>query len=338
MVAIAEEAFFKLSKAERDRFNGILLYGTDEGQIAAAQRRIIVGFKSEEQPLHLTGSEFRSDPGLLEASFLGMPLFGGRRLIHVDGVDESHVGILTPVLSSDAAANFVVMTAGSLNKSSALRGAAEVSRRFHAIGFYEETEAEVAARAKRLLASLGLSAEVDVAERLAELSGGDRGVLEGEAEKLGVYLKGSDRVTLADVDAICGNASAFDPASLVEAMVGGDLESAEVSMAAARDSGETGQMLNAMKWHLDRMHAVRLAYEQSNNWEQAMGRARPPVHFKVKDRWRNLLSRTTGQQLDQLQLRLQDAILATRKHASISDVLSERFVLASAREMRGSNR
>jgi DNA polymerase III subunit delta len=338
MVAIAEEAYFKLSNTSRQSFNGVLLYGSDDGQIASAQRRIISGFKSNEEPLYLTTQDVRSDPAALESAFLGMSLFGGRRLIVVEGIEENLLSHLSSVLNAQEVANFVVFVAGSLNKSSSLRGAFEASRLFHCMGFYEETDAEFTARAARSLQAAGLYTEEGVPEQLAELAGGERGVLEGEIEKLVLYLGGSGRVTLGDVTSLCGNASAFDPSVLLEAMLAGDLNDVEACLAAARESDETGQMLNALKWHLDRMQGVRLLYEQSSDWNQAMSRARPPVHFKVKARWQPLLARVTSQQFDQLQRRLQDAILQSRKHAALSDSLTERFVFAQTREMRMSQR
>ena len=338
MVAIAEDAYFKLPKSGREAFNAVLLYGTDSNLIATAQRQITQSWSGDEEPVQLKATDLRSDPAALESAYLGMSLFGGRRLIVLEGIEETHAPLLQQVFVMGKQANYVVLSAGNLNKSSNLRGAAESSRHVHSIGFYEETEFQLSARAARGLRSHGLSPEDGVADRLAMLSGGDRSVLEGEVEKLSLYLKGADCVTLADVDALSGNASAFDASELLEAVIGGDLLAAERAMSAARDIDETAQMLMAIKWQLDRMQSVRLSYEQSNNWEQAFARARPPVFFKVKDRWKALLSRVTAVQLDQLQRRLHDTIFAIRSQAVIGDAIAERFVLAAAREMRASQR
>ncbi len=338
MVAIAEDAYFKLPKSGRDAFNVVLLYGTDSSLVAAAQRRIALEWPGDEEPVQLKASDLRSDPAALESAYLGMSLFGGRRLIFLEGIEETHAPLLRQLFASEKAGNYVVLSAGNLNKSSTLRSAAESSRHVHSIVFFEETESQLSARAARGLQSNGLLPDEGVGVRLAMLSGGDRSVLEGEVEKLALYLKGADRVTLVDVDALSGNASAFDASDLLEAMIGGDLLSAERAMSAARDNDETGQMLMAIKWQLDRMQSVRLSYEQSNNWEQAFARARPPVFFKVKDRWKALLSRVTAVQLDQLQRRLHDSIFAGRSQAAIGDAIAERFVLAATREMRASQR
>lgn len=334
MVAIAEEAYFKLSKAVRDGFNGVLLYGSDEGQVASAQRRIVSGFTSDEEPLFLTGPELRSDPSLLEASFLGLSLFGGRRLIVVTAIDETHLPILSSIFGVDAIGNFIVFVAGSLNKSSTLRAEVEASRRFHALGFYEESEAELAARAARLLSAADLRPDEGVLPRLAELSGGERGVLEREIEKLSLYLAHARSVSLTDVEAVCGNASAFDAATLLEEVLSGDTNAVEMSLLAARANDETGQMLNALKWQLDRLVLVRAAYDQSGSWDQAFGRARPPVHFKAKERLRSILSRHTSTSLEQISIRVQETILTTRRQAMMGDVMAERFVLSAARELR----
>lgn len=338
MVAIAEEAYFKLPKSGRDSFNAVLLHGSDTGLVAAAQRRIAQNWKGDEEPVRLTGAELRSDPATLESAFLGMSLFGGRRLIMLEGVEETHAQVVEQLFAATRSANYVVLTAGSLNKSSKLRGAAEASRQCHAIVFHEESENQLAARVAVLLQSGGFSLEDGVASRLAMLSGGDRGVLEGEVEKLLLYRLGSERISMVDVDALSGNASAYDATELLEAVIAGDLMAAERAMSAARDSDDSAQMLNAVKWQLDRMQAVRLGFEQFGNWDQAFARARPPVFYKVKDRWKELLSRVTAPQFDQLQRRLQDAVFAGRSQAIVGDAVAERFVLASTREMRAGQR
>jgi DNA polymerase III subunit delta len=336
MPAIAEDAYFKLSVAARDKLNGILLYGTDEGLVAGAVRKIAMDWKGDEEPQFLTGAALRSDPALLEEAFGSISLFGGRRVVIIEGIEESHLALTKLLFDPARTGNYVVLTAGSLNKSSALRSAAEQSGVFHALGFYEESEAELASRARRLLQVAGLAVDEGVDERLAELCGGERAVLEGEVSKLALYLHGSERVTLADVDSVCGSASAFDAAVLVEAMMVGDFEAVDQSLSAARESGESAQMLNVIKWQVDRMHVVRAAYEQSKNWDQSFMRAKPPVHFKAKDRWRTILSKVSAEQMDQLQRRLQDAILQSRREASVSEAIAERFILASTREMRQS--
>jgi DNA polymerase III subunit delta len=334
MPSIAEDAYFKLSVPAREKLNGILLYGTDEGLVAGAVRKIAMAWKGDEEPQFLTGAALRSDPALLEESFGSISLFGGRRVVIVEGIEESHASLVKLLFDPARTGNYVVLSAGSLNRSSALRSAAEQSGVFHALGFYEESEAELASRARRLLQAAGLAVDDGVDERLADLCGGERSVLEGEVSKLALFLHGVERVTLADVDSVCGSASAFDAAVLVEAMMAGDFEAVDQSLSAARESGESAQMLNVIKWQVDRMHAVRTAYEQSKNWEQSLMRAKPPVHFKAKDRWRALLSNVTSEQMDQLQRKLQDAIFQSRREASVADAIAERFILASTRDMR----
>jgi DNA polymerase III subunit delta len=338
MPAVGEDAYFKLSMSARAGLNGVLLYGTDEGLIAGAVRRIATDWKSEDEPLFLTASALRSDPALFEEAFGSFSLFGGRRLVVVEGIEESHLNLVKQVFESDQPGNYVVLSAGSLNKSSTLRATAERSSTFQAIGFYEETEAELAHRAEKYLQAAGLSLESGVAERLAELCGGERSVLEGEAAKLSLYLHGSERVTLADVDALCGSASAFDASTLVEAMVDGDSAAVDSSLSAARETGESAQMLNMIKWQLDRMHAVRASFEQSKNWDQSFMRAKPPVHFKAKDRWRSILAKVSSDHLDQVQRRLQEAIFLSRREAAVSEAIAERFVLSTTREMRSLSR
>ncbi len=89
--------------------------------------------------------------------------------------------------------------------------------------FPETTPAQLRRWIERHFTHEGLTPEYDAADALLTVSGTDMTVLAGEIDKLTAYVKGSgrDRVTSADVRAVCCRVDRYDAFSLSNAILDG---------------------------------------------------------------------------------------------------------------------
>ncbi len=314
--------------------NGILLFGTEEASISAAARQVLAALKLEDEPTRLISSALRNDAGMLDSAFKSLSLLGGRQSIIVEGCEEAHLGWLLPVIEEPETCNFVVMTAGSLNKASKLRTAATASSRFLTCGFYEETEASIIVRIRSKVATHGLIFAEGAAERFVALVGTDRGIVEAELEKLFTYAAGAKEIAIADVEASCGDQASFDFDKLIDAVLSGQLEETDRIFESLRADGEWKQALIMVQMHLARLEAVRSALDRGENLESAFRAAKPPIFFGQQ--------KTVGRQMKTFSLAalvnaqsvIQQAILQSRQLGDLAEVITGRTLLSLARTSR----
>jgi DNA polymerase III subunit delta len=314
--------------------NGVLLFGTEEANTATAARQVIAALKLEDEPTRFQSSSLRNDKAALDNAFRAMSLLGGRQSVIVEGCEETHLAWLQPIIEEQSLGNFVVLVAGSLNKSSKLRAAATTSQRFIAAGFYEETSESLLIRIRNTAAARGASFDEGAAERFLALCGTDRGIVDMELEKLCTYVLPSKQITIEDVEASCGDQASFDFDKLINAVMEGRLEEADRIFDTLRADGEWKQSLIMLQMHLTRLEQVRAALDRGDDMEKAFRAAKPPVFFgQQKGVARQVRAFSLGE-LVKAQTMIQQAILQSRQMGDLAETLTGRALLSLARTAR----
>ena len=129
MTILRPEEFDSFLKRKVSTMNGVLIHGSDPATIAAlskqASRAVMGADEGLSGILRFEMSSLKEDPSRLLDEFYALSLLGDRRVLLIDDADESALKFLAPVISRTAVANFIILTADSLSKSSKLRAACE---------------------------------------------------------------------------------------------------------------------------------------------------------------------------------------------------------------------
>jgi DNA polymerase III subunit delta len=261
-------------------------------------------------------------------------LLGDRRLVVVTDVDENHFTHVQSVLEAASLGNFVVLAAEPLKKTSKLRGAAEVSQLFAAIGFYQEAGDALVLRVQTIMKQRGMQFEDGAAERFVDLCGSDRSVLVNEVEKLLLYCHPAKTVTLEDVDAICGDQAEFESDVLIQAVLDGDMGRADRMFSTIVQSGDSKSVLIMLQMHLTRLEAINAAMARGVDLASACRSARPPVFDKQQAAAGRHLRAFSGDDLQRAQASVQQAILQSRQMVDLGDAITGRCLLSLARMSR----
>ncbi|WP_299840609.1 DNA polymerase III subunit delta [uncultured Jannaschia sp.] len=141
---------------------GALIYGADAMRVALKRQELIANLAGPEADAEMritrmNGAEARSDPAAVIDAMKATGFFPGPRVVFVEGVTEVQAVPVIAALSDWSPGDAVlVVTAGSLRKTSKLRAAFEAHGRAAAIGLYddppgrEEVDAAIAAEGLRL--------------------------------------------------------------------------------------------------------------------------------------------------------------------------------------------
>lgn len=267
----------------------LLIFGADAMRVALKRQDIIAGIiglagEDEMRLTRIPAAELRKDAALLMDAIKAQSFFPGPRVAFVEGATDAMAKQIGPALDDwqqgDAQ---VVVTAGALRKGSALRKVFERRPGRRALGLYEDppSRADIEADLKRAgIKAVSGEAMADLVALSRSIGPGD---LRQTIEKLALY-KLSDPTPLAPED-VAALAPASTEAGLDELLHAaaegraGDIAPV-LRRLAAQGVAPVGLCIGATR-HFRALHA---AASDPGGTSQGIARARPPVHFKSRDR------------------------------------------------------
>lgn len=314
---------------------GVLVYGRDEARVSGVVEQVVKAIAASEDVTRLQAAGLRDDPARLDDALRAQSFLGGRQLVLVSEVSDLFAKQIEPVLQTAAALNFLVLAAGNLGKSSALRSACEAHPNFAVTAIYDDTPSDILDLVLKRLGQHGLRMGEEAAERFMALCGTDRLLALNEAEKLSLYARGQPEITPADVSACCGDQANYGLDGVIDAVLAGDSLAADRMLYALEES-EWRALLPILSSHVARLSALRLDADRMGGIEAALRAARPPVFFGRKTAFANQLRAFDGEGLLRVQSAVERAVEESRRFPALAnEVVSRLFFSLSAEARRG---
>lgn len=279
-----------------DDIQAVLLYGPDSGLVRERGRALseqITG--SADDPFliaELTAADLRDDPARLADESCALAFGGGRRAVRLRGVGDGATKAVASAMellgSSDVPPpSLIIVEATELGPRSTLRRFFEGADNGAAVACYLDEGTGLERVIEDALRNHGLSVERDALEWLARTLGADRGITVQEVEKLALYCTGAKKVTLEDCQAVVGDAAAHELEDAVYAAGSGDAAALDRALSRAFQEGINPiTVLRAAQRHMQRLHLVAGQVAGGGSLEAAVKGLKPPVFFKLADRFR----------------------------------------------------
>ena len=345
MAAIKPSAAERFVAAPPEGIRLFLLYGNDAGAITERARRlerVALQRGGGEAVLRFGSDEISADPGRIPDEAYAASLFGGEPVIALRVLDGRHnvFGALRPLLERPPDAAWLVVEAGELKQSSPLRKAFEALPKAAAVPTYGLEGDDVARFIAAAAEAADLTVEPPALELLAESLAGDRLATRGELEKLFLYVKGSSRVGVADVQAIVGETVEARADEVIDAALLGGNEAVERGLTRMLAEGGSAAALGTLALrHLMQVQAMRTALDEGATMQAALARARPPVFSRRRRSVEAAVGRWTIDALVEARRTIDRAIALSRlrpglEDAAISEAL-HRIALTARRLKRG---
>jgi DNA polymerase III subunit delta len=237
------------------------------------------------------------DPARLADEVQALSFGGGRKVVWVENAGTGFLKAM-PLIASGPAGNLVVAEAGVLAKSAALRNLFEPAADLWIVPCYEDSALDLERLIAEELDAKGLATDMEVRQALVDLMGADRRMSRQELGKLALYCHGRSHVTLADVEAVCGDVAELSADDLLNAVFDGAIGDADAAFIRLRDSGLSGAgLLTMAASHAARLTRLRLDVERGKTPEMAVRQARPPVFFKQQAAVQRQLALWDGESL-----------------------------------------
>jgi DNA polymerase-3 subunit delta len=315
----------------------ILIYGEEGDAVRElASRAVKKAAGSLDDPFSVTTlaeQDLSSDAARLIDEVQSISMFGGGKAVWVKGAGDGFLRAALPLLEGKVQGNLVVAEAAALPKNSQLRNQFEKSPHALVIPLYEAEPSEIAGMVEHVLAQDRLKIGPDALARFIELAGTARGLARREAEKLALYCLGQERVSLEDVEAVCGNDTGSTPDELADCVFGGEVEEADrLFHDLLRGGHDAGRLLGVVHMQALKLAEFRLAIDRGATPDQVVKQARPPVFFR---RQRLVIAQLRAWGLGDLVTAgstLSANVLAARQNAALGQAIAGRCLLSLARK------
>lgn len=346
MVEIKSHEFEGFLQKSARHYKLFLVYGPDVGLVAerAAALAKATGVPLDDpfSIIRLDSTDLQGDPGRLLDEMNALGLFGGERLVWVRGV-ANEKGVLDGLqqLSKDPPeTSCLILEAGDLKKTAAMRKLAEPARNIAVIPCYQDDARAISALIDAEFAAANKRITPAARTLLSESLGGDRRASRNEISKLLLYCLHDDLVDEGHVEAIIGDASAISTDEAVDAVLSGDAD-ALIHAIQKISTSKTPmflvlqgclrqfQLLDVMRSEMEDKH------QQAGQVMQTLGRG---IHFKRKALFEKALRNWPLAAITQEMQRLQATILASRKQQSLEDTLALHSLLAITLQANRRNR
>lgn len=204
-----------LSKQICSTFKIALIHGADFGIVEDCAQKIIkmiVPQRDEFSFIKITKQQLKENPARLLDEGNSISFLGGRKLIWLKDADNLIVSAIEDYLNYIQSDTFLLITADTLQKSSALRNLAENAPDALEIACYADEDKDIRLLISSVLRDKGFVVDADVLNLLAERLTENRIATQSELEKLAVYVGDKKNISCHDVEAVISKpqAATFD--------------------------------------------------------------------------------------------------------------------------------
>jgi DNA polymerase-3 subunit delta len=317
-----------------------LVYGPDAGLVQERAEKLLKSVVPDlTDPFNvsdLNESTLLADPARLADEAAAISMMGGRRVVRVRGAGNDLAELLESFADDPKGDSLVVIEAGDLAKTSALRKIFDGHKTAAALQCYPDSVRDLGDVVRDALRAEGLSIAPDALEDAVSRLGSDRGVTRREIEKLLLYMHGQKQVALEDVRAVMGDEAEARSESACDAAAGGDMAKLDRELERLWVSDiAPAQVLRSAMGHFQKLVQARESTARGESLDTVMKRLRPPVHFSRSNAFKAQAQRWNSDKLGEALDMLLDAEAMTRTTGVPAEAVTGRVLMNIAAMAKG---
>jgi len=317
-----------------------LVYGPDAGLVQERAEKLLKSVVSDLTDAFnvadLSEAVLLADPARLADEVAAISMMGGRRVVRVRGAGNDLADLFESFLDDPKGDALLVIEAGDLAKTSALRKLFDGHKTAAALQCYPDSLRDLGDVVREALRAEGLSIAPDALEEAVSRLGSDRGVTRREIEKLQLYMHGQKQVALEDVRAVMGDEAEVRSESACDEAAGGDLArlDRELERLWASDT-QPAQVIRSAMGHFQKLVQARESTARGESLDLVIKRLRPPVHFSRSTAFKAQAQRWNTDKLGEALDMLLEAEVLTRTTGVPSEAVAGRALMNIAAMAKG---
>jgi DNA polymerase-3 subunit delta len=317
-----------------------LVYGPDAGLVQERAEKLLKSVVPDLTDAFnvsdLGEATLLADPARLADEAASISMMGGRRVVRVRGAGNDLAELFESFMEDPKGDALVVIEAGDLAKTSALRKIFDGDKRAAAIQCYPDSARDLGDVVRDALRAEGLSIAPDALEDAVSRLGSDRGVTRREIEKLLLYMHGKKQVALEDVRAVMGDEAEARSESACDAAAGGDMAKLDRELERLWVSDtQPAQVIRSAMGHFQKLVQARESAARGESIDNVMKRLRPPVHFSRTTAFKAQAQRWNADKLGEALDMLLEAEVLTRTTSVPAEAVTGRVLMNIAAMAKG---
>lgn len=330
------DQFDKKIKAGPLNFRALLFYGPDRGLVEeranAAVRSVLGQIEDPFRLVELTPAQLKDEPARLHDEASSLSFSGGQRVIRLRGLGND-AGLLKDYLAELPGEALLVAEAGELpRKSELVKLFEKAGESVGAVACYRDEGASLGRFIDAFFQEQGQQLDKDARSYLAANLGGDRQLTRRELEKLSLYAGDKHSIDLEDARTSIGDSSALSLDDLSFAVAEGRLSELDRALNRSLDEGSSPvAVLRTVSRHFQRLHLTSGLLANGEDIDSAMKKLRPPVFWKVADRFKAQVHAWPRGHLTRALERLMETEAACKKTGAADNLLCSDSLFAMAR-------
>lgn len=332
MVAFKAAQTAPFIRSPQDRFVAALVYGPEAALVSECARELARSYVKSSEPeaelIRIDDRDLSDNPDRLAIEVQTLSMFADRRVVLVKAERRLKPEMLKELINGELAATLIV-EAGNLRPSSPLRKLFEGNDRTVALPCYADPAKDMGPLIDSELTACDVRISSEARAYLINRLGNDLGQARGECAKLATYAGAGTEISIEDIDAIIGDMGAGVVDALATAAAEGKTRDALSQLDALLASGQsTHAALAALSRYFQRLHKLCSAVEAGIPASTAVGKFRPPLHFKQRDALLLQSRKWSRQAAANALKRVQETMQGTRLTPGLDSEMTERLLIA----------
>ena len=275
--------FYELIKIDKNKFNIFLLYGKNEGlQNQTLKENFIINFKGEV--IKYDEQEFIVNYENIASEILTKSLFEDEKLIIVSRVSDKILRYIEELSDKKITDLKIVLKSSQLDKKSKLRSFFEKSKRLVVTPFYEDTDKSLAYEIEKFIKKKKIKISREAVNLIISRSGGDRGNLNSELEKILNYSATNNKIEFDTIKKLTNLVENYSVGELADDFLLKNKRGIAKILNENNYSSEDCMLI--LRTILNKSRRLLGIIEQnkiSNNIDSVISKARPPIFWKEKE-------------------------------------------------------
>ena len=275
--------FYELIKIDKNKFNIFLLYGKNEGlQNQTLKENFIINFKGEV--IKYDEQEFILNYENMASEILTKSLFKDEKLIIISRVSDKILRYIEELSDKKITDLKIVLKSSQLDKKSKLRSFFEKSKKLVVTPFYEDTDKSLAYEIEKFITKKKIKISRESVNLIISRSGGDRGNLNSELEKVLNYSTTNNKIEFDTIKKLTNLVENYSVGELADDFLLKNKRGIAKILNENNYSNEDCMLI--LRTILNKSKRLLGIIEQnkiSNNIDSVISKARPPIFWKEKE-------------------------------------------------------
>ncbi len=322
---------FESQKIKKLNNNFFLLYGENDGYKNQVIKEIFIdNFKENIE--RLEENEILNNYDNFISSLNNKSFFDESKLILVSRISEKIIKVINELLDKKIKDVNIVLNAGILEKKSKLRLLFEKEKNLICIPFYRDDSRNLIQLANNFFRNKKILISQEITNLIVERSSGDRINLNNELNKISLFLKNNEKITIEDVIKLTNLAENYSISELADNCLSKNMKKInKIFNENIYSVDDCMLIIRTLLIKTKRLLEIKKIHKTNKNVEEIISNYRPTIFWKDKEIVKNQISKWNLKDTEILIYKINDVELTVKKNYQNSINILSDFILETAK-------